>query len=679
MQRRLVAGVALSTCVLLVVLSTVVMWVVSHQMQEALTERISDDLKAKRIILSEQIEDYFNSIEKIIIGIAENESVAQTGYMMVNAYHNYPKQRDLDGLDMYEGLEHYYAKEFLGEYQRRNGEPLRHRLQWQDLSLRGQMLQYDYIARNPFSLRNKAQYRKAENFTEYDRYHYDVHRPLANLVRNFGFHDVFLVDRYSGEVVYSVFKELDLGSNLEHGVLANSALGEAFRGAKDLGPGESYLSDFSSYLPSYDAAASFMASPLYYDGEAVAVLIFQMPIHQINEVLTQKQQWEQRGLGKTGEILVLGSDLRLRNESRVYLEDPDGYLAELQRDDPRLADIVRRQNSTIIRQRIESDQARLARAGKTGFGEFRNHRGVAVVSSFAPLKVSGLHWAILSEMETAEAYHSLEGLEKRILGATLILIVFMTGAGVLSARVLVRKILRPLEHLTKHTRDIAQGHDLECVEIGGYREIESLGENFNQMVQRVNELNSDLNRKVEERTAALNQAVLELEEMSRRDPLTGVYNRRHLQEQGAIEISRSLRYELPLTLVMFDVDHFKSVNDTYGHGVGDEVLKAISSYVQQQLRVTDLFARTGGEEFCLLTPGSDMEGTNKLVERLRVALGEMEHCAGGKTLRVTCSFGIVAMESQNATLEGLMQQADEALYQAKREGRNRTIRFAAAA
>jgi diguanylate cyclase (GGDEF)-like protein len=150
------------------------------------------------------------------------------------------------------------------------------------------------------------------------------------------------------------------------------------------------------------------------------------------------------------------------------------------------------------------------------------------------------------------------------------------------------------------------------------------------------------------------------------DPLTGLSNRLKFNQVLATEISRSMRYETPLSLVLYDIDNFKAVNDTHGHQIGDKVLVQLSRFVPSLLRNTDLLARWGGEEFVILTPGSDGEMAYQATEKLRNAI---EQFGFGEVGTVTCSFG-VAQYVYGDTADTLLSRADDALYRAKLNGRN---------
>ena len=163
------------------------------------------------------------------------------------------------------------------------------------------------------------------------------------------------------------------------------------------------------------------------------------------------------------------------------------------------------------------------------------------------------------------------------------------------------------------------------------------------------------------------------------DGLTGVANRRKLDEYTNIEWRRAIRYELPISVIMIDIDYFKLYNDTYGHQQGDICLKTVASVIQKSLiRPGDFCARYGGEEFIVLLPDTDEKGSLHIANKIdsNLANEKIEHCKSDINAFVTVSMGLAStVPTLKTTSSQLISKADQALYQAKREGRNKVIRF----
>jgi len=169
-------------------------------------------------------------------------------------------------------------------------------------------------------------------------------------------------------------------------------------------------------------------------------------------------------------------------------------------------------------------------------------------------------------------------------------------------------------------------------------------------------------------------AILKQESIT--DALTGLKNRRYFDQRIYEEVALSKRYNLPLSLILMDVDHFKKINDTYGHIIGDEVLSNLSTLVLDIVRDSDIVARYGGEEIAIIAPNTNQAESERLAERLRSKIEKMTVAIVGETqenVHVTVSLGVCALSHAITDKEALLEEADQALYAAKKDGRNRTV------
>ncbi|SEG69533.1 sensor domain-containing diguanylate cyclase [Marinobacterium lutimaris] len=182
-------------------------------------------------------------------------------------------------------------------------------------------------------------------------------------------------------------------------------------------------------------------------------------------------------------------------------------------------------------------------------------------------------------------------------------------------------------------------------------------------------------RELEIRNRELQQKVLEIELISNTDPLTQVPNRKKFEEELLNEKCRSDRYGHELSVAMLDIDHFKNINDTFGHETGDRVLKKLAAFVTENIREIDFFARWGGEEFVLIFPDVGLEGAVSCAQKLRQLIAEHELYPGFK---ITCSFGVTAYHSGDS-LDDLFSRIDNALYVAKNSGRDQVVELRAKA
>ncbi|MEI6126813.1 MAG: diguanylate cyclase [Pseudomonadota bacterium] len=163
-----------------------------------------------------------------------------------------------------------------------------------------------------------------------------------------------------------------------------------------------------------------------------------------------------------------------------------------------------------------------------------------------------------------------------------------------------------------------------------------------------------------------------LEDLSKKDGLTNLFNHRYFQERIAEEFSRAARYDFPLTCILMDIDYFKKVNDTYGHQAGDEILRFLAKIVLETIRDVDIAARYGGEEFVLILPHTPLENAFVMAERLRELVESTAFSFNDLTIKITISLGVAGLpHNKPLTHTELIRFADEALYAAKESGRNR--------
>jgi len=182
-------------------------------------------------------------------------------------------------------------------------------------------------------------------------------------------------------------------------------------------------------------------------------------------------------------------------------------------------------------------------------------------------------------------------------------------------------------------------------------------------------------RRTFELSFELHGGFAQVRELSRTDELTGLANRRAFMSHGRAAVDQAKRYARPLSLLMIDIDHFKKINDTYGHPAGDEALRTMADVLRRVSRAADTVGRLGGEEFAMLLPETSADEATIFAERLRMAVKELIVEYKGTTITFTCSIGLAQEGGALDTVDTLLHAADEALYEAKTEGRDRVVRY----
>ena len=276
--------------------------------------------------------------------------------------------------------------------------------------------------------------------------------------------------------------------------------------------------------------------------------------------------------------------------------------------------------------------------------------------------------------EIDEQVSSLLLVSKLLLVATLFVILILSFW-------LYRMLVLPMSRLIQHTIEISEG-DMEAEDINlGERqdEIGILAKHFNIMhhtiKRQIAELKAHrktLEQEVKARTKELEEANRKLDVISRTDELTALPNRRDMLRTIDNEIQRVSRTRKPFCFIFIDIDHFKNVNDTYGHACGDEVLKHVASTIRNLLRKYDVLARYGGEEFLTLLPETDLEGAKTVAERFRKTIEDSNVIFGKNTIKVTITLGVAEYDHALGA-DRSIQLADRALYEGKETGRNKVI------
>lgn len=242
-------------------------------------------------------------------------------------------------------------------------------------------------------------------------------------------------------------------------------------------------------------------------------------------------------------------------------------------------------------------------------------------------------------------------------------------------------VCKPLNNLIDHISQITEGKmDIEEFKARSSQdEIGRLAKVFNQMhatikrqIQELNAHRDMLEKEVKERTYELEQANKKLDLISRTDELTQLPNRRDMHRTIEKEVDRANRFRKAFSIIFIDIDHFKDVNDTYGHAAGDAVLKSVASTIRSLLRKYDVLARYGGEEFLTLLPETELKDAAHVAERFRKQIENQTIFFGGQEIKVTITLGVAQFDS-GLGAERCIQLADKALYEGKEHGRNRVI------
>lgn len=485
LKHKLTLVIALVAAVLAIVTVGVSSFYAIEEMKAEALNQNQRDLTAKRTLVSQNIEDYFSTIQKQMSVMAQDVTMIKAAKEFKAAF--FARPIDLSTQDK---LKSYYQQNFQTEFNRQNPQSISATSLYEQLSPIARSMQSLLIGNNPFPLGQKDKLSRIKDESEYAKLHQHYHLSIKRFLNEFGFYDIFMVEPQNGHIVYSVFKELDYATSLKTGPYRNSGIADAFNQALELKQGETYLSDFAPYVPSYSNPASFIASPMFDNGELVSVLIFQMPIDRINSLMTQHGKWQEAGFGLSGEIYLVGQNNTLRNESRFFVEDPNGYFNAIGSAGLKQSELIKQKNTTITLQPVTTKGANEALAGQSGFDIFNDYRNIPVLSSYGPVNVLNQKWAILSEIDEDEALQNVNLVISRVtlISSTVLIIGLLAALGI--AFWFSGQLTKPLAVLARHFAELSKGEADLTVRLppSNVPEITEISDNFNTFVKQLQDI-----------------------------------------------------------------------------------------------------------------------------------------------------------------------------------------------
>lgn len=434
-------------------------------------------LEQQRGLVTQQVEGYFNQIGDQAVTFAENRMVVEAMRHLPEFFTSYSEQAALgsDETDrLQEELRGYYKNKFGKTYAEANNGAKADAEAWLDqLDAESLALQGAYIAANQNPLGSKHLLDTADSETDYGKLHGVIHPVIRSYLDKFGYYDIFLIDNASGDVVYSVYKELDYTTSLKDGPYSATNFARAFKQASGLPKGEFAFVDFEQYAPSYEAPASFIATPVFDGEERLGVAVFQMPVDRIKAIMTVRE-----GSGETGEAILIGPDFKMRSDS--FLK-PETHSLEASFRNPETGC-------------VRSDAVKASLQGKSGTDLVTDYRGESTLIAYGPVDVLGVRWAISSKMDESEAFAAVKTMQDS--AASIASNLMWTSAGTLLVTLaavlvitwlLIRSIAAPISSLVDRIRGIAEGDaDLTLrIPVSTNDELGELAKWFNVFIERV--------------------------------------------------------------------------------------------------------------------------------------------------------------------------------------------------
>ncbi|MEA3404246.1 MAG: methyl-accepting chemotaxis protein [Pseudomonadota bacterium] len=437
----------------------------------ALTEQAFSKLEAARDIKKAALERYFHTVENQLITTATNNTVISAATDFNQVFRSFEQDTLITEQDRGTqklAVKDYWQNGFGKEYQTQNSTEFQVS-SFAQLSTQATSLQYMYIADNKHPLGSKNQLIKSNDASRYSQFHRLYHPWFDQFSNKFGYYDIFLVNN-QGEVVYSVFKELDFATSLTQGPWKNSPLADSFKQAQTLKEGEIHITDLKLYTPSYNAPAGFAATPIMQDGQRVATLIFQLPLANITAIMSDRS-----GMGETGETYLVGADQLMRSDS--YL-DPENHSVSASYRNPEKG-------------KVNTEASVAAIQGETGSEIITDYNGNSVLSVYTPVNFGENQWAIMVEIDEVEAFEAIYSLQNLTMITAVIILAIIIGLGWW----LASSLSSPIVRLTHKMNEVSQNFDFsQQAAISSKDEVGQAAEAFNTLLSKTSGALSDVNQ-----------------------------------------------------------------------------------------------------------------------------------------------------------------------------------------
>ena len=405
-----------------------------------------DKLEVLRETKARQVEDYFEQLRHQMEVLSASPLTIEALHAFRAAYRSAGASPALTD-EQAALLRHHYTNEYLAALKDSTKDAGSvEALLPRDAAAR--YLQYHFVAGNPHPLGEGEALVEALGAGRYGETHARYHPIFRRNLHELGSYDLFLIDAASGDIVYSVGKEVDFATNLLTGPYANTHLGTLFRKVRETSDVEAvHLADFEPYAPSLYKPAIFMAAPIVEAGRTIGVLVMQVPTRRLDDIVTGGDHGQPAGLGGTGHIYLVGHDFKMRSQVRFLKEamenDKETFLAHLRASGaaPAMVQAIDRHETAVLQLEVHHEAVEQVLRGIQGEVLYTDYRGRPVLSSFTPLAIPEVQWALIAEIRAAEAFAPIDSFARQGLGWGLGLLVLAAAFAWYFTRVYTRPIL----------------------------------------------------------------------------------------------------------------------------------------------------------------------------------------------------------------------------------------------
>lgn len=423
---------------------------------------------------SGEIKNYFDALEGLLTSLANHQGTKESFSAFEDGFYKLQDELKLDIPKIKTELKSDFESNYLNDvnYDIPNSAQRRNINDYLPSDTNALVAQYIFITDNSSKLGEKNEMVFNGKYkSTYMRAHKKYHKTFDKFLDSFELYDIFMVD-LKGNLIYTDFKEKDYATNLKNGVYSQTGIARAYKKALTLEEGKLAFDDFVPYEPSYNSAASFIATPIFIEGVKKGVLIFQMPVDRINSIMSFSGKYEDAGLGQSGESYLIGPDYKMRNNSRFTkdIKDP----------------IIQKLGSTIGVWEVKTDSTKsvMSENNKKGKWIIDDYRGVSVLSAYDTIELFGqTKWAIVAEIDEAEALEPANELRNIVIVSAVIIVIIAILVFLFFINNIVAK---PLSRLNEGILNLLHSNDTSSrVNLKSNDEIGKIANHFNEYLQTI--------------------------------------------------------------------------------------------------------------------------------------------------------------------------------------------------
>jgi class 3 adenylate cyclase len=570
------------------------------------------------------VQNILRSARNEALSLSASEAVTNAARELLPAYRSLARESVTP--EMQAEVRRFYREEFRPALMKRTAiEPPQDSLL--PTTPTGWYLHYHYVATGPKPYGQRRINGSATDKTAYGEAAARTSSRLQNVINLLDQGNLTLVDPETLEVFFTLEQTSVLGTNLITGPYATSKMSRLVVSLRNSQNRDDYkVADFEAYYPSLGDPKAFVATPVFDGPRIIAIMVLKLPVEPISNALSGNRQWQAEGLGKTGEVYLVGPDHTMRNDSRFLIEDKAAFLATLRRSSltSRTIDTIDRLGTTILTVPVDDAAASAALRGESGLMAISAYRGVPALMAYGPVDLDSLRWGVIAKMDEAEAMAPLGDYARRVLTWGVGLSLLATVMALLLAKVLTR----PIMVLVQAAKRVSHGAlDVE-VEVTATDEYRELGEAFNEMVASLRINRQELDRQVVENERLLMSLL----------PASGAA---HVRE-GNAEARRSFA---DVTVAYINLVGFESLSPELGEDVSMALLSDVVAACDEAAEHHGVEkVRTVGSSY-LAVSGLSVERpdhTARMVEFAREVVRIVKRFNAERGVRLVAEIGINA-------------------------------------